>query len=184
MEDMENLRSLAKNEKSELLNIFEKKEENQQPKNEKQTVTNETDKLVEEVFTQAVTHRVKNDTELQDKMLDTAKKFTETKMEVIKNKVDKEDKEAFFDSNQSACECFGYEEKTTEKWAVSMMKKWHNIMTAIWLGIGFFTYAPIAFIAKKISVIFKKTWIAVIIALILYLGITLSPLWISLINGL
>lgn len=147
-------------------------------------IVSKTDSIVEDVFNQAVVAKITDDDDLKNKMLNTAKKFTETKMKIIDNKVDKEDKRAFFENNESACECFGYDEKDTEKWAVGYMKIWHTIMTAIWVTIGWVTYAPITFIAKKISVIVKRTWIAVIVAIILYFAITLIPLWVNLVKGL
>lgn len=186
MEDIEKLREMvsvdATNRNTATANIFTRQSPPQ--KEEKSLVVDDkTDKLVDVAFQNAIVTRVNEDTQLQDKMLDTAKKFTETKMEVIKNRVDKEDKQAFFENNESACECFGYNEKDTEKWAVKYMKVWHTIMTALWITIGWVTYAPITFIARKIGVIFRKTWIAIIIAIILYIGVTLSPLWIKWIAG-
>lgn len=175
MQTMEELRGLVEKKENTVENIF-----NKQPlPNENTKHIDDTDELVDNVFKQAVVTQVQTDGELQTKVLGTAKKFTETKMEVIKNRVDKEDKQAFFENNESACECFGYDEKDTEKWAVKYMKIWHTIMTAIWISIGWVTYAPVAFIAKKIGVIFRKTWIAVLIAIILYFGITLSPIWLK-----
>lgn len=176
--EIEKLRELTNNNSNNLAPIVEFKTEISQPQ-ANEIVNSNTDKLVDNVFQQAVVNQVQNDNELQSKMLGTAKKFTETKMEVIKNKVDKEDKQAFFETNKSACGCFGYDEKDTEKWAVKYMKTWHCIMTAIWITIGWVTYAPITFIAKKIGVIFKNTWIAIFISIILYFTITLSPLWIN-----
>ena len=85
-----------------------------------------------------------------------------------------EDKAAYFRNKKGACECFGYNEETTEKWAVKVMNFWHNIMTAIWLCLGFFTFAPITFIAKKMTVIFKKTWLAIVVSVIIYLIIVVG----------
>ena len=63
---------------------------------------------------------------------------------------------------------------------------WHNFITAIWIIIGMFTFAPITFVAKKLSVIIKTAWLAVLCAIIIYAAVALSPLWVKLlahING-
>ncbi len=128
-----------------------------------------TQQLVEEAFNQAVIHRVATDESVQKELLDSAGKVVKNKTDAIKERADLEDKTAYFNNKKGACECFGYNEATTEKWAVKVMNVWHNIMTAIWLLIGFFTFAPITFVAKKITVIFKKSWVAITLAIIIYL---------------
>lgn len=138
-------------------------------KAENSPVMDKTTELVEEAFNQAVIHKVTTDESLQEELLGSADKVIKNKTNAIKERADQEDKEAYFNNKKGACECFGYNEKTTEKWAVKVMNSWHNVMTAIWLFVGFFTFAPITFVAKKITVIFKKSWIAVIIAIIIYL---------------
>lgn len=125
--------------------------------------------LVESAFNQAIVHKVTTDESVQNELLESAGKVIKNKTETLKARADLEDKTAYFNNKKGACECFGYNETTTEKWAVKVMSFWHNIMTAIWLLIGFFTFAPITFVAKKITVIFKKTWVAITLAVILYL---------------
>lgn len=132
--------------------------------------------LVESAFSQAIINQVNENKELQEELLDSADAVVRNKVNAIKSLADAEDKETHFNNKKGACECFGYNETTTEKWAVNTMNVWHNIMTAIWLFIGFFTFAPVTFIAKKIAVIFKKAWLAVLLAVIIYLAVILVPL--------
>jgi hypothetical protein len=106
---------------------------------------------------------------VQNTLLDSAEKVIKNKTDAIRARAELEDKTAHFHNKKGACECFGYNEESTEKWAVDVMSLWYNVATAIWLLVGFFTFAPIAFVAKKITVIFKKTWIAVTISTIIYL---------------
>lgn len=138
--------------------------------------------LVESAFNQAVVHRVQTDENVQKELLDSAGKVIQNKVNAVKEKADQEEKEAHFNNRKHACECFGYNEATTEKWAVNMMNAWHNIATAIWLFIGFFTFAPVAFVAKKVVVIFKKTWLAVVFALIIYFGVLAIPFLVELLT--
>lgn len=130
--------------------------------------------LVESAFNQAIVHKVTTDETVQTELLDSAKKVIENKTNAIRERADQEDKEAFFNNKKGACECFGYNETTTEKWAVKVMSLWHNAMTAIWIFFGFFTFAPITFVAKKITVIFKKSWIAFTVAILIYLFIVIG----------
>lgn len=132
--------------------------------------------LVESAFNQAIINRVAENQDVQDELLDSADKVIENKLNSIKSRAEQEDKETHFNNKKGACDCFGYDEPTTEKWAVNTMNVWHNVMTAIWLFIGFFTFAPITFIAKKIGVIFKKAWVAVVLAIVIYLAVILIPL--------
>ena len=141
-----------------------------------------TRELIETAFNEAIIHKVKTDESVQQELLESADTVIHNKVNAIKDKADLEEKEAHFNNKKGACECFGYNEATTEKWAVNVMNFWHNIMTAIWLFIGFFTFAPVTFIAKKIVVIMKKSWIAVLFALIIYFSVVAIPLLVGLLK--
>lgn len=134
--------------------------------------------VVEQIFNGAVVETVNNDDNVKREILDGAKSAIRNKTNAIRDKTETEAKEAHFNNNKGACECFGFTETSTERWAVTMMSFWHRIMTAIWIVIGFVTYAPIVFIAHKVSVIIKKTWIAVLVAGLIYGAIATSPLWV------
>lgn len=146
---------------------------------------NATDKaqdLINSAFNQAVVHRVSTDEDVKQELLDSAEKVVHNKLDAIKARADAEDKEAYFNDKKNACDCFGYNETTTEKWAVSLMNIWHNIATAIWIVIGMLTFAPITFVCKKIKVIVKASWVAVLLAIIIYVVVCLTPLWLNLIQ--
>lgn len=149
--------------------------ESKLPQEEQPKATDTAQELVEQAFNQAVVHQVKTDESVQQELLDSANKVVHNKMNAVKARADQEDKETHFNNKKGACECFGYNETTTEKWAVNVMNFWHNIMTAIWLFVGFFTFAPVTFVAKKIVVIFKKSWLAILIAIIIYLAVLATP---------
>lgn len=180
-EDLEMIQSEIERKKQknqvELANIFDKKKVavvEQKPKKE-------SDMLVSDMFNEAVKFEVANNEELQGEVLATAKQFTKTKMQIIKTDVDTEHKEAVFNNRKDACESYGFNEKTTPPWATKVMNIGYSIMLALWLFIGSFTFMPVIFIAKKISVGLKSTWIAVVFAVILYFGITFGiPLLITL----
>ena len=131
--------------------------------------------LVESMFEQAVVNQVATNEDLKDKVLQTAKKYTATKMDKIETDVDTEHKESVFNNNKDACESYGFNETTTPEWAVAFMRWGYNIMLAIWIFIGSFTFMPVIFVAKKVSVGVKNTWIAGLIAILLYVCATCIP---------
>jgi hypothetical protein len=137
--------------------------------------------MVEQAFTAAVYATVANNEKVQSDIAEGAEKVIQNKTSAIKAQAELEAKEAFFKNKKNACECFGFNETTTEKWAVSVMAIWHNIATALWIIVGMFTFAPIIFFVKKVNVLIKKAWLAVTVAIIIYLLVTTSPFWVRII---
>lgn len=141
---------------------------------------------VEQAFTQAEYLVVKHDERAQCEIARGAEEVVRNRTLEIAADAERKAKEAHFKNNKSACECFGYNETSTEKWAISAMGIWHNIVTAIWIVIGMLTFAPITFIARKLGVIIKTAWIAVVLSIIIYAFVVTAPFWIkliALING-
>lgn len=137
------------------------------------------ERLIEQSIGEAIKHKVINDEKVQERLLDTADTLIDTAMSVEESKAELADKEAYFNNKKGACECWGYDEATTDKTFVKIMAFVHNIFTAIWIVIGSVTFAPIVFVAKKLQVIVKKTWVAVLIALLIYLIVILTPTLLS-----
>lgn len=138
--------------------------------------------LIESMFEQAVVHEISTNEDLKNQVLDTAGKYTSTKMEVIKTNVDTEHKEAIFNNNKDACESYGFNEKTTSPWAIKWMKYGYNVMLAIYIFIASFTVMPIIFLSKKIVVAVKHTWIAILFAFLLYCAVTVFPIVLAIIQ--
>ena len=178
MADIEELEKLVEEKKKQELDIFKKTDN--APAEVKPQDDNQ--QLVQGMFNQAIFHEVSNNDTLKEKVLDTAKTYVETEMKTIENKVEEKHKEAVFDNNKDACESYGFNEKQTPTWAVKFMRWGYNVILAIWLFIGSFTFMPVIFVAKKISVGIKKTWIAGILALLIYLGLTVVPIILTIVN--
>lgn len=160
---------------------FEKKEdpkplEKVQESGTAAPAVNKAGQMVNAAFDQAVVHEVQTSEELQQELLNGAEQVIKNKVNAIKNEAEREDKAAHFNNKKGACECFGYNEQTTEKWAVNYMNAWHNVFTAIWITLGMITFAPITFIGKKLKVIFKLTWVAMIVAVLIYAAAVLLPI--------
>lgn len=128
-----------------------------------------------EIVGQAVIHQMGNESTKQ-RVLKTADKVIGTEMSKIENKAEQGEKEAIFQNNKDACDLYGIDEKTVPKWVVQIAKKTQDFWYLIWLIIGSFTIAPIVFLGKKIKVIIKRTWIAMVFATIIYAAIILIPI--------
>lgn len=139
--------------------------------------------MVNAAFGQAVVHQVQVSEQLQAELLEGAEQVIKNKVSAIRDQAEAEDKAAHFNNKKGACECFGYNEQTTEKWAVNYMNAWHNVFTAIWITIGMLTFAPITFIGKKLKVIFKLTWIAMLVAFLIYAAVVFVPLLFAYLKG-
>ena len=136
--------------------------------------------VVAEVFGQAVVHTVVNNEDIQDKLLDTAHAVVENKAEVLANRAEKESKASFIEKHSDACFYFGYDDTTTSKFHVKLMAFWIFVLKTIYIfTVGFFVVSPISFILRKLKVIIKKTWLAIILALLIYFLVLAIPIFVS-----
>lgn len=135
--------------------------------------------LIDEGINAAVVHKIKTDETVQAQMLDTADKLIGNKLEQAHNDSEREKKEAVFKNNKDACDLYGIDEKTVPTWVVRGAKMAHSFWYVVWLIVGFFTTAPIVFLAKKITVILKRTWVAVLFAILIYAAVIFTPILIN-----
>ena len=140
---------------------------------------NESLELVDEGIKAAVVHKIKNDETVQERMLNAADTLIDNKLEQAHNDSEREKKEAVFKNNKDACDLYGIDEKTVPTWVVRGAKMAHSFWYVVWLIIGFFTTAPIVFLAKKITVILKRTWVAVLFAILIYAAVIFTPILIN-----
>lgn len=136
--------------------------------------TEKANEIVGEVFGQAVMHTVVTD-DVREQLLSTAKKVVQDKAETIADAAEKENKAQHFKKHEDACNYFGYDEQTTSKFHVKAMAFWAFVLNTIYIfTIGYFVVAPVSFILKKLVVVVKKTWVAVLLALLIYLFIVVG----------
>lgn len=172
-------KALMEKEKS-ISEIDFQKRENEQPAVQSEKLVPKD--LVKEGVNAAVIHKIKNDEAVKEQLLKTADTIIGTEIEQKKNDAEKEEKRAVFENNKDACDLYGIDEKTVPKWVVKSARHVQNFWYAIWIIVGFFTTAPVVFLSKKIKVIFKRTWISVIFALVIYLAVIFLPVLINLIK--
>ena len=137
---------------------------------------------MQSIVGQAVIHQMSND-DTKQRVLKTADKVIKTEISKIENQVEQGEKEAVFSNNKDACDLYGIDEKTVPKWVVNIAKLVQNFWYIIWLIMGAATVAPIVFLGKKIKVVIKKTWIAMLFAVLIYAAILFTPFLIKIIKG-
>lgn len=137
----------------------------------------ETGDLIEQGIGYTVVQKIRNDQDVQDRIGETANRLIDNKLVEKANETERKKKEQVFQNNKDACDLYGIDEKTVPVWVVNCAKFVQNFWYLIWLIVGFFTTAPIVFLSKKIAVVFKKTWVAVLLAILIYMAIITSPLW-------
>jgi len=137
---------------------------------------------MQSIVGQAVVHQMSND-DTKQRVLKTADKVIKTQISKIENQVEQGEKEAVFSNNKDACDLYGIDEKTVPKWVVNIAKLVQNFWYIIWLIMGAATVAPIVFLGKKIKVVIKKTWIAMLFAVLIYAAILFTPFLIKIIKG-
>ena len=127
------------------------------------------DEIIGAVFNTAIVETVKNDDAVKEEIVVSAKDTIRNKTQAYKDNAEAEAKEAYFNSNKDACECFGFkEENMLEKWAVKCMKFVYRVLLAIYIAIASFTLAPTIFILQRIKNAVKKTWLAIALAVLIY----------------
>ena len=130
----------------------------------------------------AIVHKITNDDDVRSRLLDTANDIINNKLDEKQNDSERDKKRAALENNKDACDLYGIDEKTVPIWVVKAAKIVQNFWYIVWIIIGFATTAPVVFLSKKLSVVFKRTWVAVLLAITIYLAAVLVPLIINIIK--
>lgn len=138
--------------------------------------------LVDRGVDAAIIHKITNDDDVKSRLLDTANDIINNKLDEKQNDSERDKKRAALENNKDACDLYGIDEKTVPIWVVKAAKIVQDFWYIIWIIIGFATTAPVVFLSKKLAVVFKRTWVAVLLAIVIYLAIVLVPLIINMIK--
>ena len=151
---------------------------------EKKAIIKEEDKLslLDRGVDAAIIHKITSDNDVKSRLLDTANDIINNKLDEKQNDSERDKKRAALENNKDACDLYGIDEKTVPIWVVKAAKIVQDFWYIVWIIIGFATTAPVVFLSKKLSVVFKRTWVAVLLAIIIYLAVVLVPLIINIIK--
>ena len=115
----------------------------------------------------------KTDDEIKNKITESAKQDIQDNIEI--NNQDNKNKKAKkkFEGNKEACKIYGVED-TVPLWQQALM----SIGSAFWFVIYFIvatlTIAPISTFTMKLNTIFKKLWVSIVLAVVIYVAVVLT----------
>jgi len=115
----------------------------------------------------AIKCTIRNDEATQKQFIDQARKTIDNGLDTLDKKSLKERQDANFSVNAEACNAYGIE-KSVPLWEIRLMRWGHNFWFVIYFVVASLTIAPVNIFFKGISYFIKKTWAAVLIAVIMY----------------
>jgi hypothetical protein len=136
-----------------------------------QNVEDQTDKMVEKVHQSAVMHTVKNNDNVQKKVLQSAEEEVLSSIEIKKNKQQLRVVRATYNANKDACENLGLDEAGRPMWQITIAKVINNFWFVVWALISFFTLTPIIFFLKRIGTQVKSAKLKWLLAFLFYIMI-------------
>jgi len=128
----------------------------------------DTEKVLNAVTNQTALELIKTDANVALQVETQAKEQIGTHLEIQKIKTIQKKTEATFDTRKNACRVYGVED-SVPAWQQKLMAIGSGVWFVIYFIIASVTIAPISTFALKLNVIFKKTWIAIVVAVIVYL---------------
>jgi len=122
---------------------------------------------ISERHVDAIKCTIKNDEQTQKQFLTQAKKTIDNGLDTLDKKSMKERQDANFSVNAEACNAYGIE-KSVPLWEIRLMRWGHNFWFVIYFIVASLSIAPVNIFFKGISYFIKKTWAALLIAILMY----------------
>lgn len=145
-------------------------------------IVSDPEKAIKTKLSKIVIDKIDNDDDIAKKVDNLADELIDGSTEKVKNESEKGVKKALYENNISACSLIGVNEDTTPGWVIKIAQAIEAFWYAIWCIIASVTVAPIVFLCIKIRIILKKTWVAAVVAVIVYLGVTFIPVLLKMCN--
>lgn len=161
------------------INFYDDKKESEKQIVKEEDV-NKTKEIINKVHEQATIDIVKNDKEVQQQILDKAKRSIDTELDTL-DQVEKErNQKATYNANKEACEIFGID-KDVATWKVKLMRFGDNVWFIVYYIVAFITIAPINRFAKGIKAFIKHSWLAILVAVLIwaliFVGVPIITAW-------
>ena len=129
---------------------------------------NSTAEMIEKMHQAAILKQVQTDEETNKKFMDQAKKTVENQLDTIDKENVAHRQQATYIANREACRCYGIEE-AVPLWQIRMMRFGHSIWFIIYWLFATVTICPINVFVTGINAFIKRTWLSIIIAILIYL---------------
>lgn len=139
-----------------------------------------TETMISKLHQAAILAQVKNDDDTNRKFIEQAKKTVDNELDTLDKKNIVKRQEATYNANKEACKCYGIED-AVPLWQIRLMRIGHSIWFVIYWIFATITICPINVFVTGINAFIKRTWLSIIVALIIYLSFAvLIPLLITL----
>ncbi|MCL2598898.1 MAG: hypothetical protein FWD76_03195 [Firmicutes bacterium] len=136
----------------------------------------DTAELLNATTNQTAINLISSDENVKKRVTDNAKDIVDSHLTAQKATAQKIQNEATFDVNKNACQVYCVE-STVPQWQQKMMKMGAGFWFVVYFIVASVTIAPISTFALKLNVLFKNIWIAVIVAVLVYVAaVVLVPL--------
>lgn len=135
--------------------------------------------IIEEIHKAAILHQVRNDEETNQKFIEQAKKTVANELDTIDQDNISRRQKATYNANAEACKCYGIED-AVPLWQIRLMRAGHAVWFVIYWIFASVTICPVNVFVTGINAFIKRTWLSVLIAIIIYLSATvLVPILIT-----
>lgn len=116
------------------------------------------------------------DKEVAKKMDDNAKKLIDNQLEATENEAVTKNQESFSRRHKTATKMYGYPDDgdPRPKWQTTMMKVGADFWFIVYFIVATVTVCPLSVFFDVFKAIFKKGWLAMVVAIITYLVITIA----------
>lgn len=111
--------------------------------------------------------------EVQEKITQNAKKLIDTTMKVVSNESAEELNKSHFKLHKSASQMYGYNEERP-RWQQNMMRVGAAFWFIVYFIVATVTVCPLGVFFDVFKNIFKKGWLSMIVAIIVYLVIVVG----------
>lgn len=139
----------------------------------KEDVADETDKMIEKVQQTAIVHTIKNNEEVQKRVLESAEEQVMSSIEIKRNEQALKVVKATYNANKDACENLGLSDEGRPMWQIRVAKVINNFWFIVWAMVSSVTLTPIIFFLKRIGTQVRSvrlTWILTLLFYALIIG--------------
>lgn len=160
-------------ERNEIEALLEKKSQLATVKKVEINIKDEPKKLIEDIHNTQVVKQVMEDQSTNELLKKQADKTIKTTLNKLEQEQNKDLQKAAYDANAEACTNFGIS-KDVPLWQIKMMVFGSAIWFVIYYIVAMFTICPISVFTKGLNTFIKNTWIALLVAALLYAFIAIG----------
>ena len=132
-----------------------------------------TEIIVKELHDRGLIQFVEGNEEVQTKIMLQVAKSIDIELSKIDSKGTNEAQNEAYCANKESCKNYGVD-AAVEQWKIKMMKIGSGFWFIMYFIIASFTIVPVSVVTRGINTFIKRSWLSIIIAVIIYLFITVG----------